>query len=194
MSLFDLLFIALALSTLVALAVAAALAIGRRSGQSLRILRRLAFGALVYFAVVIAVSFFAPRRVLKLGEEQCFDDWCVAAESFSSRASSYLVDLRISSRARRISQRELNLAVYLTDRANHRYNPTSQPSDIPFSTVLAPGESVHLTRHFPVPAYARDLNLVIQHEGGFPIGWFIIGYDTWFRKPPLVLLTSSLSP
>jgi hypothetical protein len=29
---------------------------------------------------------------------------------------------------------------------------------------------------------------VIAHEGGFPIGWFIIGYDTWFRKPPLAPL------
>jgi hypothetical protein len=194
MSVFDLLFLVLALITLTTLAVAAALALGRRTGQSLRILRRLAFGALVYFAVVIAVSFVAPRRVFSLGEDQCFDDWCVAATSFGSRATSYLVDLRISSRARRISQRELNLAVYLTDRANHRYDPTSQPSDIPFSTLLAPGQSVHITRHFSLPASARDLNLVIRHEGGFPIGWFIIGYDTWFRKPPLVLLTPSLSP
>jgi hypothetical protein len=194
MSVFDLLFLALALTTLIALAVAAALALARRTAQSLRILRRLAFGALVYFAVVIAVSYVAPRRVFHLGEDQCFDDWCIAATSFSSRASSYLVDLRISSRARRISQRELNLAVYLIDRANHRYDPTPQPSDIPFSTLLAPGQSVHLIRHFPVPAYARDLNLVIKHQGGFPIGWFIIGYDTWFRQPPLVLLTPSLSP
>jgi hypothetical protein len=29
---------------------------------------------------------------------------------------------------------------------------------------------------------------VIAHEGGFPIGWLIIGYDTWFRKAPLVKL------
>jgi hypothetical protein len=189
MNVFDLLFLALALTTLIALAVAAALAIGRRRGPALRILRRLAFGALVYFGVVIAVSFVAPRRVFHLGEDQCFDDWCIAATSFAAGASSYLVNLRISSRARRVSQSELNLAVYLTDRANHRYDSAPEPSDIPLSTLLAPGESVHLTRQFPVPASARDLNLVIKHEGGFPIGWFIVGYDTWFRQQPLVLLT-----
>jgi hypothetical protein len=25
------------------------------------------------------------------------------------------------------------------------------------------------------------LGLEVAHEGGFPIGWFIIGYDTRFR-------------
>jgi hypothetical protein len=96
--------------------------------------------------------------------------------------------LRLASRARRISQRELNLAIYLTDRDNRRYEATPQPSDVRFSTLLGPGESVELTRLFVVPAPARDLSLVITHEGGFPIGWLIIDYDTWFRKRPLVLL------
>jgi hypothetical protein len=188
MSLFDLLFLVLALTTLISLVAAAALALARRTAQSLRILRRLAIGTVVYFAVVIAVSLFAPRRVLKLGDRQCFDDWCIAATSSSARGSSYLVNLRISSRARRISQRELNLAVYLTDRDNRRYEPVPQPSDIPFSTLLEPGQSIDLTRLFVVPPSARDLSFVITHEGGFPIGWFIIDYDTWFRKPPLIPL------
>jgi len=29
---------------------------------------------------------------------------------------------------------------------------------------------------------------VIRHESGFPIGWFIIGYPTWFGKPEMVRL------
>jgi hypothetical protein len=188
MTLFDLLFLVLALITLIAVLTAGALALSRRTAQSLRILRRLALGALLYFAVVIAVSVFAPRRVFNLGDTQCFDDWCVAATSFSSSASSYVVKLRISSRARRVSQREFNLVVYLIDRENRRYNPTPRPSDVSFSTLLVPGQSVDLTRLFNVPPAARDLNLVIKQEGGFPISWFIIGYDTWFRRPPLVLL------
>jgi hypothetical protein len=24
---------------------------------------------------------------------------------------------------------------------------------------------------------------VVTYEGGFPIGWFIVGYGAWFRKP-----------
>ncbi len=188
MTLFDLVFLVLALTTLITLVAVAALTIARRTAQSLRILRRLAFGAALYFAVVVIVSLVAPRRVFNLGETQCFDDWCVAATSFNSSGSTYAVKLRISSRARRVSQRELNLGVYLIDRDSHRYAPAPQPADVPFSTLLAPGESVDLSRVFVVPPAARDLNLVISHEGGFPIGWFIIGYDAWFRKPPLVLL------
>ena len=44
------------------------------------------------------------------------------------------------------------------------------------------------SRSFLVPAEAKDVGLVVAHEGGFPIGWFIIGYGTWFRKPAVVQL------
>jgi hypothetical protein len=39
-----------------------------------------------------------------------------------------------------------------------------------------------------VPEEAAGVAAVITHEGGFPIGWFIAGYDTWFRKPPITNL------
>jgi len=194
MSIFDLLFLALVLTTLITLCFAVGFALARRRERSLRIFRRIALGAGLYFAVVIAVSFVAPRRSFDLGDTQCFDDWCVAATSYTSTGHSYLIGLRISSRARRVSQRERNLSVYLTDRENHRYDPQLRPSDVPLSSLLAPGESIELSRLFVVPAAARDLNLVINHEGGFPIGWFIIGYDTWFRKPPLIRLSSTRTP
>jgi hypothetical protein len=29
---------------------------------------------------------------------------------------------------------------------------------------------------------------VYTHEGGFPIGWFIISEGGWFQKPPIVWL------
>jgi hypothetical protein len=194
LTLFDLLFLLLTLTTIVTLCLTVALALTQRPAQALRILRRLAFGILLYFLLVVAVSLFAPRHVFHLGDTQCFDDWCIAATSFSSHGPSYLINLRIASRARRISQHELNLAVYLTDRDNQRYNPAPRASDVPFDFLLAPGQSVDLTRLFLVPPPARDINLVITHEGGFPIGWFIIGSDAWFRKPPLVLLNPAAAP
>jgi hypothetical protein len=188
MSIFDLLFLALVLTVLITLCVAAGCAVGGRGRQSLRILQRLAICTALYFAVVIAVSLAAPRRIFNVGDMQCFDDWCIAATSSTPMGHSYLVGLRISSRARRVSQRERNLSVYLTDRENHRYDPHMRPSDVPLSTLLQPGESIELSRLFVVPPGATEFNLAIIHEGGFPMGWFIIGYDTWFRKPPLVRL------
>jgi hypothetical protein len=186
MSVFDVLFLVLALTTAIALAGAGAVALAGRSGASLRILRRVGMGALLYFAVVIAVSVVAPRRLLRLGDAQCFDDWCVAATSAQASGASYVVDLRISSRALRVSQRELNVAVYLSDRDGRRYEATPQPGEVPFSVLLEPGQTVDMRRVFDVPRGTGDVNLIITHEGGFPIGWLIVGYDSWFRKPPLI--------
>ena len=92
---------------------------------------------------------------------------------------------------KRISQREKNLAVYLTDSTGRRFDPIASESDVPWSVLLKPGDSVDVTRIFKVPASAADLGLVIAHEGGFPITWFIIGQGP-IRKPPVVWLTSDV--
>jgi len=53
---------------------------------------------------------------------------------------------------------------------------------------LQPGESVEVSRAFFVAKDANQAGIVVTHEGGFPIGWFIIGDDAWFRKPPVMKL------
>ena len=186
MNIFDLLFLALVLVTCLTLLAAAGFAIAHHGQQSLRLLRRLGFGAALYFAVVIVVSLIAPRRTFNLGDSQCFDDWCIAATSASHTGNSYVVGLRISSRARRVSQRERDVLIRLVDGDGQTYAPL-QTSDADVSQLLAPGESLDFTRTFSVPSNAPDPQLVISH-GGFPIGWFIIGYDSWFRKPQLIHL------
>jgi hypothetical protein len=47
---------------------------------------------------------------------------------------------------------------------------------------------VTTVRRFDVPPESRRLGLVYTHEGGFPIGWLIIGEGGWFQQPPLVRL------
>ena len=190
MSLFDLLFILLFLTTVFSLLTAGWFALRRRFDRTRRILFRLFVGAAAYMAIVVAVSLVLPRRVLTVGDPLCFDDWCVAVTGVKHAPEAdyvaYHVDLRLSSRARRVSQREKNLAVYLTDDHGRRYDPVAVNSDIPFSVLLQPQDSVDVSRRFAVPAGARGVGVLIAHEGGFPIGWFIIGYDTWFRKPPVM--------
>jgi hypothetical protein len=190
MSLFDLLFMALFLATVFSLLTAGWFALRRQLDRAWRILFRLLVGAAVYMAMVVAVSVVLPRRVLQVGDPLCFDDWCVAVSGVKRTPEgggvAYQVNLRLSSRARRVSQREKDLAVYLTDDHGRRYDPQAVSSDVPFSILLQPQESVDLSRSFLVPAEARGVGVVITHEGGFPIGWLIIGYDTWFRKPPVV--------
>ena len=187
MTLFDLLFLLVTFTTMLSLLAAAGLAVARRGQKSLRLLRGLGIGLLVYFAAIILVSLVSPRRTFDLGDAQCFDDFCIAATSAQRNGDSYTVGLRISSRARRVAQRERNLMVYLVDRANRRFDPIANPADTSLASLLEPGQAIDVTRTFPVPPSVRDVDLVITH-GGFPIGWFIIGYDSWFRKPPLIRL------
>jgi hypothetical protein len=128
-----------------------------------------------------------------VGEQRCFDDWCIAVENASRQEAqggvSYRVTLRLSSTALRVTQRENNVVVYLADQSGRRYDPAPDPSAVAMNVQLAPQESVAAIRSFAVPADARELGLVIDHEGGFPIGWFILGYETWFHEPTIVRLS-----
>ncbi len=192
MTLFDLLFILLFLLAVSVLIAAAWFALRGQFRRVRRTLFRLCVGAAVYMGVVVAVSLVLPRRVMKAGDLQCFDDWCISVVGFRRASEStrvaYSVDLRLLSRARRVSQRENNLAVYLTDHEGRRYDPVPDSASAPFNVLLGPQESAVVSRSFLLPADAADVGVVITHQGGFPIGWFIIGYDTWFRKPPIAKL------
>lgn len=194
MTIFDLLFIAVFFASLAALFTAAVSAIRGRGARALRILRVYAICAAVYLGIVALTSALLPRRILKVGDPRCFDDWCIAVENVirtpADAAVSYKVTLRVSSRARRVSQREHGVVAYVTDNRGRRYDAMPDPAAIPFHVLLQPQESIAAERVFEVSAGARELGLVIAHEGGFPIGWFIVGYETWFRKPAIMWLPS----
>jgi hypothetical protein len=190
MSIFDLLFIVLFLAAVFASMTAAWFGLRGKFDRARRTLFRLLVGVGLYMAAVIVASLILPRQVLSIGEPLCFDDWCVSIEGFQRVQEAarlrYSVNLRLSSRSRRVSQRENNLAVYLTDHRGRRYDPVA--SNGPFNALLEPQESVVVSRSFVIPAEAADVGVVITHEGGFPVGWLIVGYDTWFRKPPIARL------
>ncbi len=192
MTLFDLFFLALLFAAVATLCAVAWLALQKHFVRSRRILKGLLLCFCIYMAVVIAWSLFSPRRILKAGAPRCFDDWCISVAGVKrlpqNGETAYSIDLRLSSRALRVRQRERNLSVYLTDNRGRRYDSIPDSSATPFDVALLPGESLTVSRSFLVPAGAKDVGLVITHEGGFPIRWFIIGYDTWFRKPPVLQL------
>jgi len=194
MNIFDLLFLALFLAAVVALLAAGVYALRGKFRRALPLLKQLGIGAAIYFCVVIGVSLLSSRRTFAIGADQCFDDWCVRVENYrmipGNGSKDYVVNLRVSSRAKRISQREKNLAVYLTDESGERYDPVKERSAGDFSVLLGPGESAAVSRSFVIPAATKHVGVVIAHEGGFPIGWLIIGYDTWFGKPPVAWLES----
>jgi hypothetical protein len=191
-SIFDLLFIVLFLATVVALLTAASFAIRGQGARAVALLRRLGICVGAYLGIIVVTSLFWPRTVLRVGDRRCFDDWCIAVENAIRQPAGdhvdYLVAIRLSSTARRVSQRENDVAVYMTDDSGRRYDPAPNKSDVSLNVRLGPQESVAATRSFEVSADTREPGVVIAHEGGFPIGWFIIGYETWFHKPTIVRL------
>ena len=190
MSIFDLLFIALFLTTVVVLLVAGFNAIRGRSSRAIRILGNYLVCAGLYLGTVVLVSVFSPRRVVAMGEARCFDDWCIAVEGIQrvpmENGVSYVAKLRVSSTAGRVSQRENNVVVYMTDDRDIRYDPIADRGAVPLNVLLLPQQSVATDRIFHLPADAHPVGIVIGHQGGFPIGWFIIGDEAWFHKPAIV--------
>jgi hypothetical protein len=192
MTVFDLLFVAVFLAAVVLLVLAGVTALRGRRAPALALLCRLGIMAGVYLGIVILVSLVSPRRVLNRGEEQCWDDWCIAVTDAhrqpAADGQSYEVTLRVSSRARRRAQRERGVRVYLMDDRGRCYDAVSDPAAVAFDTLLQPQEAVTATRVFHLPAEAQAPVLVVAHEGWFP-GLFIIGDSgSLFHKPTVVRL------
>jgi len=184
MGIFDLVLIASVLMSVLALLVVAGLAATGRFASAGRVLRAWIIYVAAYLAVVVVVSLFTRPRELPIGENACFDDWCLAVERIErgpAPSHTATVAFRLSSRARRISQRERYVSVYLLDGRGQRSEPRSPANAEPFDVLLAPGQTIHTLREFDLPGDASAARLVITHEGGFPIGWFIIGEGP-FRK------------
>jgi hypothetical protein len=166
---FDLLFIVLVLATAVSLVVVAGAAVTGHRSTARRILMRLAGAAAIYLAVVYAVALASSARVRALGEDECSDDWCMAVtdvrEVPGTAELTYDVTFRLSSRARRVSQRERGVAVYMRDAGGGRYGGEAGPGDAPFDVRLGPSETVITHRRFFLPRGATARDIVLSRAG-----------------------------
>ena len=191
MTVFDLLFIALFLTAIGTLIVAAISAFRGRSARALGLLRRLAFCAMAYIAIVYAATALSPQVLLRPGDPECSDDWCIAVEGVKrtqqNAVARYEITLRIFSRARRVAQRELVAKdVYLVDAQWRRYDPVRTGAEIPLNTLLQAGQSVITSRRFEVPADARGIGLMVERSST-PV-CLVIGECEAFHKGTIVRL------
>jgi len=191
-SIFDLIFLLSVLISVVTPIFAAIAGIRGRRGGALRILCWWGTGVLIYLASALLVSFAAPQRVIAIGDPWCFDDWCLTVEGVKPAAAgdavAYQVALRISSEARRVSQRAQGAWIYLIDDAGHRYAPDSDPSVVPLDVRLGPQESVATSRTFRVPGNVAHLGLITGHGGPYcRMEVLIIGSGGCvFNKPAMI--------
>lgn len=192
MTLSDLLFVALVLASAGVLLIAGFSLMRGRFRRALSLLGGLALGLTLYVGLIVAVSLLASPRELAFGENRCFDDWCIAVEDVSRTSSAtgatYTATLRLSNRARRVSQRENGIVVFLQDASGWRFSAAADPAAAPFSILLEPGQSLTTRRVFEVSNASMPLFLAIAHEGGarFP-GVFIIGDDSSIAHPPTLV-------
>jgi hypothetical protein len=190
MTVFEPLFILCFLATVVTLIGAAVSAIRGNRARAVASLSKLGICAAVYLAALLAVGAASQRKVYRVGDMQCFDDWCITVTGAARSAPRTVeVTLRLSSRAKRRPMGEKGTVAYLEDGEGRRYDPIPGSVTVPFDTKLQPGESVTAVRRFDVPADARDLGFVYAHVGASfsPV----IGENELFHGPPVVRLEVS---
>ncbi len=209
MTISDLLLVATALATVVALLLGASY-LARRRWRPLRHVL-LGLGILLgsYAAVLVTVSLTSPRQVLGPHQVRCFDDWCLSVQRVArqhtvgraphlvtARGQFYLVTVVVSSQAQRISQRAVDAQVYLADANGQRYDPAPDAQHAldaagvggqPLDTDLPPGGSFTRTVVFDVPIAGRPLGLVVVH-GLFPAVLVIGDPQGFLHKPTLLTL------
>ena len=175
MTIFDLLFLVLLPVLAVWLARAFYLTARNEWPKARRAWLGLGAMAAVYLSIVVAASLAGPRKRLRMGEDQCFDDWCLGVvRTVRASGGRYTVTLRVSSRAKRVRQREWDAGVRLVDGQGRRYAASAaEVGARPLSDELGPGESFETTRTFDVPGEPEGLALEATH-GPWP-GLFIIG-------------------
>lgn len=189
MTLFDLLFILLFLTALFVLVSCLVSAWRGQRAQAARRLRALALTTLAYMAIVAAVSLVMPRAKVAVGDNQCSDDWCIAVDDARQLTdSSAVVTFRLSSRARRVTQRERFVVVYVRDSGGRHFNPDPAPDQPPFDVALAPGASVLTQRVFRVLRNTRGLGVIVTREGDVPFPRCCIIGTGIFHKDPIVPL------
>jgi hypothetical protein len=190
MTVFDLFFIAMLLTTIVILIVAVVSAIQGKRTRAMTILCWLSVGAAIYIGMVYVATALSDPIVRRVGDAQCSDDWCLAVDTVQETpmiaTTRYEITLRIFSRARARAQRELIASdVYLVDSEWRHYDPVLVGSELPLDTLLQPGETVSTHRTFFLPAGAHDVGLKIAHRAILPI-CLIIGECEAFHKGPII--------
>lgn len=173
MTVFDLVFLAAFIVSVLTLVAAAYAAVRGHVPRAFAILRVWLVCAGVYLGISLAVAFFAPQRVIATGEPWCFDDWCLTVENGQRTDGTYTVNMLISSRAKRVTQRANGAWIYLRDENDIHYEPAPDPAEGPLDVLLKPGESVAAKREFKVPTNVHQLGLVTGH-GSEPCSWGIL--------------------
>ena len=154
-------------------------------GERARALRHIAwiFGIwAVYLALVMGTSLMQPRKIVALGQDQCFGDVCFAVTGvkevpgFLVHDGSRLVRVavRVSNRGRGEIERDGHVQAFLLDSRGRRWDEATAISSVPLTSAVPAGSSVMSQPVFKVAKDASGMALVLTH-GRWQRGVLIIG-------------------
>ena len=210
-AMFELLFLVVFLASVVTLAAIIRAVVQGRRQSAVKLLAGYATGAALYLGTVVAVSLGSPQRVLTIGEDRCFDDWCIAVDNVTvtrelgpgERATKangvfYVVSLRLSNRARGRAQRASSAAVHLMDGRGRRYEYSGPGQEAfeaqdgpaaPLTATIPVGQFLTTVQVFDLPTDAQDVSLTVEHPVGLSPGLLIIQDEaSLFHQPTIVRL------
>jgi Domain of unknown function (DUF4352) len=212
MTIFDLVLILAVLGCILAILSLCYFLVRRQWRQAKLVLLLLGSFLVLYAMVLVSVSLLSPQRVLAMRQDRCFDDWCMSVERvvldptvgtmpnvITAKGTFYLVTVRVSSRAKAITQRALDAQVYLLDTHSQRYDPSlmgqqaldaNGQSGQPLDSELQPGGSFTRTIVFDIPKSSSHLALVVTH-GLFPDELVISSEQSFLHKTTIFQLEIS---
>jgi hypothetical protein len=209
MTLTDLLFIVSFLVTAGALIRIVYLLLRSRTAAARTSAIRLAAFLAIYGVALVITSLVSPQQVVKVGEERCFDEWCITVTGASREPSVggvrangifYVVSVRVSSHSRGRPQREKDVYTYLTDGRGRRFEISTAGQSalqraglagVPMTSFVDPGGSFESHLAFDVPQDATNMGFVKRSHGWFPMLFIIGDSSSFLHRPTIVRLGPS---
>lgn len=183
MTIFDLLLIAVVLACVAGVVLALVQAVSGHVHSALRTCSALATGVAIYLAAICIVSLGAKQEIKALGDPDCSDDWCITPEKAHFGDSGVVVEFRVWSRAKRVTQREYGLHPFLMDEHGQRF-PIAEVIGPAFDKEVSPDEQFTTVRSYQIPKSVSTLDLVMR-DGVGP-DTFVIGASQSLLHPRTV--------
>ena len=205
---FDLLFMALFLGSVIALICAFIMMIRGRRRIATRLLLTLAGGWGVYLSIVALVAVATPQQSVSMGQDLCFDEMCFAVDhaetamelgpagrQLKANGVFHVITVRVTNHSLGRTESEGGLRAllwdggksYETSREGQRALEAAKGETPRLTARLQSGESVESRQVFDLPAESANVGLVLSH--GFTPGYFVIGESPLFHKPTILRIT-----
>ncbi|MSP14441.1 MAG: hypothetical protein EXR62_15995 [Chloroflexi bacterium] len=156
----------------------------------------------VYILVLLGASYLSQEQLVPMGADKCFDDWCATVTGSNesgaigdtrAQGKFITVDLRVTSRARRISQAPDTPRIVVIQGSGETY-PISQAGQSalerqetglkPLASKIDAGASFDTKAVFDMPVNAQNLRVLIS-EGSW-ITMFLPDYENSFFHKKVV--------